>query len=111
MKSKRHPVPSAQATKKTAQKLQSNKRSATNLPPIEQPTPATASKQQRCLDLLGRRDGANMSELVAATSWQNHSVRGFLSATVKKKLGLALVSTQGEDGARRYRIERTSRGR
>jgi hypothetical protein len=67
--------------------------------------PAIASKQQRCLDLLARRDGATLEELTTATDWQPHSVRGFLSGTVKKKLGLTLVSSRDDDGARRYRLD------
>ncbi len=69
------------------------------------------SKQQRCLDLLSRRDGATLAELVAATEWQPHSVRGFLSGTVKKKLGLSLSSSRDTDGTQRYALERTARGR
>lgn len=72
--------------------------------------PASTSKQQRCLDLLARRDGATLKELVAATDWQAHSVRGFLSGTIKKKLGLSVTSTRDADGARRYRIDRVGRG-
>ncbi len=38
------------------------------------------------------------------TGWQAHSVRGFLAGTVKKKLGLTLVSDKAAEGPRRYRI-------
>jgi hypothetical protein len=64
----------------------------------------TPSKQQLCLDLLSRPDGACVEELHAATGWQTHSVRGFLSGTVKKKLGLTLISDRAGDGPRRYRV-------
>jgi len=53
-------------------------------------TTRTPSKQELCLDLLSRPDGASVEELQAATGWQTHSVRGFLSGTVKKKLGLTV---------------------
>ena len=64
----------------------------------------TPSKQQLCLELLSRPDGACLEELQAATGWQTHSVRGFLSGTVKKKLGLTLISDRAGDGPRRYRV-------
>lgn len=54
------------------------------------------------LRLLRGRSGASLGDLVAATGWQAHSVRGFLSATVKKKLGLVLTTKTGRDGERRY---------
>ena len=62
------------------------------------------TKQQICLDLLGRKEGAAIEELQAATGWQQHSVRGFLAGAVKKKLGLTLLSEKSEAGPRRYRI-------
>ena len=65
---------------------------------------AAKTKQQVCLDLLNRADGATIEELQAATGWQQHSVRGFLAGAVKKKLGLTLLSEKPDAGPRRYRI-------
>jgi hypothetical protein len=48
--------------------------------------------------------------MMRATDWQQHSVRGFLAGTVKKKLGFALTSSKANTDVRRYRIE-TRRGR
>jgi hypothetical protein len=39
------------------------------------------------------------------TGWQPHSVRGFLSGTVGKEMGLAVSSTKGEDGERSYSVK------
>jgi hypothetical protein len=63
------------------------------------------SKASKVLDLLKRPDGATAKELMKATGWQPHSVRGFLSGTVSKKMGLAVTSTKGEDGERTYAIK------
>ncbi len=68
------------------------------------------TKQERILTLLSRPEGASIEEMMQATDWQQHSVRGFLAGTVKKKLGFPLTSSKAEAGARRYRIE-TRRGR
>ena len=78
--------------------------------PEPPPVAIALSKQQLCLDLLARRDGATLAELMSATEWQPHSVRGFLSGTVKKKLGLTLNSSRDSDGDRRYALEQTTRG-
>ncbi len=67
--------------------------------------PRPGSKTAKVLDLLRRPGGATAKELMKATGWQPHSVRGFLSGTVGKKLGLALQSTKGEDGERRYSLK------
>ena len=63
------------------------------------------SKTAKVLDLLKRKDGATLKELMKATGWQAHSVRGFLSGTVGKKMGLTVTSTKGEDGARSYSVK------
>jgi hypothetical protein len=68
------------------------------------------TKQERVLTLLGRSEGASVEEMMQATGWQQHSVRGFLAGTVKKKLGFPLTSSKGKDDVRRYRIEKR-RGR
>ena len=62
------------------------------------------TKQQTCIDLLSRREGARIEELQSATGWQQHSVRGFLAGTIRKKLGLTLLSEKPNTGPRRYRI-------
>ena len=63
------------------------------------------SKTAKVLDLLKRRGGATMKELMKATGWQPHSVRGFISGTVGKKIGLTVESIQAEDGQPRYSIQ------
>ena len=63
------------------------------------------SKTEAVLDLLKRPGGATTKELMKATGWLPHSVRGFISGTVNKKLGLAVTSTKGEDGERTYSVK------
>lgn len=68
----------------------------------EPATPKT-SKQQIVIDLLSKENGATLVEIQEATGWQAHTVRGMISATLKKKLGLQIVSTQ-RNGERVYKI-------
>ena len=63
------------------------------------------SKTAKVLDLLKRPNGATLKELMKTTGWQPHSLRGFLSGTVGKKLRLAVTSTKGEDGERSYAVK------
>ncbi|MBX3584407.1 MAG: DUF3489 domain-containing protein [Rhizobiaceae bacterium] len=76
----------------------------------QQSKPATKSetskntKAELILKKLRTSKGVSIDMLITETGWQAHSVRGFLSAVVKKKLALDLVSESGKDGARRYRI-------
>ena len=68
------------------------------------------SGQRQCtktsviVGLLRRDAGATLQELIDASSWQAHSVRGFLSGTLKKKQGLPVMSAKDDRGVRRYRI-------
>jgi hypothetical protein len=63
------------------------------------------SKTATILDLLKRPDGATAKELLKVTSWQPHSLRGFISGTLGKKMGLTVTSTKGEDGERSYSVK------
>ena len=71
----------------------------------DEPKVERLTKQERVLTLLSQPDGASIAEMMQATDWQQHSVRGFLAGTVKKKLGFPLTSLKPNDSARRYRIE------
>jgi Protein of unknown function (DUF3489) len=66
-------------------------------------TKGVESKQDRVIAMLRRREGATLAALVKATSWQPHSIRGFLAGTIRKKLKLSLISEK-LDGVRTYRI-------
>jgi Protein of unknown function (DUF3489) len=76
----------------------------------DEPKLERVTKQERMLTLLGQPKGTSIDEMMQATGWQQHSVRGFLAGTVKRKLGFSLTSLKPDDGVRRYRIE-TRRGR
>ena len=65
---------------------------------------AKNSKRDALLKLLRSNKGATIPEMQKTSGWQPHSVRGFLSGIVKKRLGLTLKSEQGKNGERRYHI-------
>ena len=68
------------------------------------PTARDGSKKADILALLQRRGGATLEELMLATGWQAHSIRGFISGAIGKKMGLAVESAKREDGGRVYAI-------
>ena len=76
------------------------KRSATAQPPAKQ-----QSKQSQIIELLKKKAGTTIEEMMVLTGWQAHTVRGIISGALKKRLGLNVVSTvSGSNGIRIYRI-------
>ena len=75
-----------------------------------QPTARRQSKKAHIIAMLRAPRGATIEAMARTAKWQPHSVRGFLAGVVRKKLGLTLVSADGENG-RVYRItDRTASG-
>jgi hypothetical protein len=62
------------------------------------------SKKAEVLGLLQRKGGATLSQIMKATGWQAHSVRGFISGALGKKMGLTVGSVRREDGERVYTL-------
>jgi len=86
------------------------KETASEAPAPPQPTaskerkPREGTKQQQMIDLLRRPKGATLAEIVEATGWQQHTIRGAMAGALKKKLGLTITSEKDDSRGRVYRI-------
>jgi hypothetical protein len=88
--------PAANA-KKPTRSVESNAErvaAAKTLRKADEPRAEGVTKQERVLTLLSQSEGASIEEMMQATGWQQHSVRGFLAGTVKRKLGFPLTSVK-----------------
>jgi hypothetical protein len=90
------PAKAEKATKKTAKPAKPAESKAEGV--------RAGSKTETILGLLRRAKGATLAEIMEASSWQAHSVRGFISGTLGKKMGLSVKSEKREDGTRVYSI-------
>jgi len=86
-------------------------RAAAKRPAVARKAPRAARKERggnskttRVIALLRRPQGATLQAIMKATGWQTHSVRGFISGKLKKKLGLKVRSVKRE-GKRVYSIK------
>jgi hypothetical protein len=64
---------------------------------VKAATVGQGSKTALVITLLKKSNGASLAELMKATGWQAHSVRGFLSGTLRKKMGLKVQSAKRGD--------------
>ena len=67
-------------------------------------TARDGSKKATVLEMLNRKGGASLADIMTATGWQAHSVRGFLSGALGKKMGLTIESVKCEKGERTYQL-------
>lgn len=62
------------------------------------------TKQALLVEMLGRTEGATIDEIVAATGWQPHTVRGAFAGALKRRLGLEVTSNKVDGRGRVYRL-------
>ncbi len=67
-------------------------------------TPREGTKHATLIAMLRATDGATIEEILAATGWQSHTVRGAISGALKKKLGLTITSGKVDGRGRCYRV-------
>lgn len=65
---------------------------------------AAGTKLSQLIGLLRTAKGITIAQAATALGWQVHSVRGVLSGTIKKKLGLSVLKSPGADGVQHYRL-------
>jgi hypothetical protein len=94
-------VPTKKA--KSAKKARSPKKAPKG--PQSATSSREGSKTAQILDLLNRKEGATLKELLKLTGWAAASVRGFISGTLRKKMRLTIVSSKSADGERSYYVK------
>ncbi len=67
-------------------------------------TAKPGTKARTLISLLKPKRGATINEMMAATGWQAHSVRGFLAGSLKKLHGREAISEKRDGEPRRYRL-------
>jgi Protein of unknown function (DUF3489) len=99
------PARKPRVAKRRAHVAPSKAKRARIAPSAKKAAPARrGSKTAKMLDLLKRPGGASLKQLMKMTGWQPHSVRGFLSGTLGKKMGTPVESFKNSDGDRAYRM-------
>jgi len=101
-------APKGQKTAKSAKakaaapKKEAKASKKTSKPERRATAPRAESKGAKILEMIGRAKGATLSEIMKATDWQAHSVRGFIS-TAGKKHSVTIESAKNDAGERVYK--------
>ena len=99
--SRKKVAPKADKGAKTAAKKKPAAKSTPNAPAAKVSAKSrAASKKMQVLDMLRAKDGATLDQLMAATGWQRHTCRGFLSVAGKTMK----ITSEKINGTRAYRI-------
>jgi hypothetical protein len=92
------------ASTKVAKVAAVKKSSSRQVRSLDQPVRhRTGTKQARVIEVLMKPEGATIGDIMKATHWQQHSVRGFFAGIIRKKLKLTLTSEAAEAG-RIYKV-------
>jgi hypothetical protein len=70
----------------------------------KKPTTRSGTKLHQVIELLSSPEGSTIAKIMAETGWQQHTVRGTLAGTIKKRLGLTITSEKPDGKDRIYRI-------
>ena len=97
-------IPATSRPTRARNKTRAGQSSDPTRTPIAQVVVRPDSKTAKVLAMLRRTEGASLEQIMNVTGWQAHSVRGFVSGTLGKKLHLTVVSAKSENGQRRYSV-------
>jgi hypothetical protein len=99
------PIVADKAPAAPAQKKRGRPRKApTNADAAPAPKTRDGTKQAQVIAMLRHKHGATIAQIVEATKWRSHSVRGFFAGALKNKLGLIVTSEKVEDRGRVYKL-------
>ena len=89
--------------RKPANKVKSPKKAARAKKPASKPKADRANKKVEVIAMMKRAKGATLPEIMKATGWQPHTVRGFVSI-LGSKGGEKIESSKNAAGERTYKI-------
>ena len=98
------PTPAPQAAPASSKKAKATKEAKPKGDATGPNGAREGSKKAIVLDMLKRPEGATLADIMTATGWRAHSVRGFISGGLGKKMGLTVESLKTSEGARAYRV-------